>query len=196
MYQSTLWSLWVSSLWFTVCYTVFQYIQQGGADHKESCPLESDKTCTQKAIQRDNTHYAEVGDVSKTSFSSLSLSHQPQEEEHDQATRRRQEPCRFLGLPGEVRNLIYRLALLSDKSFAVQLQFGPLDAALLRVNKQIFAETSSIFYHESVFRFPPPLFVGPLILNHLEQFYRLSQVRLRTMRNFIFEVPVSIAVSC
>lgn len=97
----------------------------------------------------------------------------------------------FLALAGEIRNRIYRYVLVSSQPFAVQLQFAPLDTALLRVNKQIHAEASSIFYHENAFRFPQALFVGAEILPQLEKLYRISPTRLRTMRNFVLDVPVS-----
>ena len=97
----------------------------------------------------------------------------------------------FLALPGEIRNRIYRYALVTSQPFAVQLQFAPLDTALLRVNKEVYAEASSIFYHENAFRFPQALFVGAEILPQLESFYRVSPSRLRTMRNFVLDVPVS-----
>ena len=99
--------------------------------------------------------------------------------------------CKFLELPGEIRNQIYRATLLSTRPFAVQLQFWPRDAALLRVNKQIYVEASSIFYHENMFRFPQPLFLGPPILCQLEMFYKLCPTKLQTLRNIMLDIPVS-----
>lgn len=97
----------------------------------------------------------------------------------------------ILALAGEIRNRIYRYALVTSQPFTVQLQFAPLDTALLRVNKQIHAEASSIFYHENAFRFPQALFVGAEILPQLEKLYRILPTRLRTMRNFVLDFPVS-----
>ena len=79
---------------------------------------------------------------------------------------------------------------MSARPFAVQLQFAPRDCALLRVNKQVFREASNIFYHENVFRFPTPLFVGPPVLKQLDKFYKVPVAKLRMMRDFIIEVPV------
>lgn len=74
----------------------------------------------------------------------------------------------------------------------MQLQWNqPRDAALLRVNKQIFAETSDIFYAENTFRFPEALFVGAPILQQLQTLYRVPRARLGMMRSVVLDVPVS-----
>ena len=99
--------------------------------------------------------------------------------------------CPFLALPGEIRNRIYRFALVADRPFTVQLQWTrPLDTALLWVNKQVFEEASSIFYAENAFRFSEALFVGAPILQQLQTLYRISRPRLRTLRNVVLDVPV------
>lgn len=101
-----------------------------------------------------------------------------------------QKPFPFLSLPGEIRNLIYRHALVSPKTYTVKLQFFPTDTALLRVNKQIYAEASAIFYHENIFWFPQTLFVGGPILERLERVYHLPPRRLQIMRNFVIDIPI------
>lgn len=103
-----------------------------------------------------------------------------------------QKPFPFLSLPGEIRNLIYRHALVSPKTYTVKLQFFPLDTALLRVNKQVYAEASDIFYHENIFWFPQTLFVGGPILERLERVYHLPPRKLQTMRNFVIDIPVCV----
>ena len=40
------------------------------------------------------------------------------------------KPFPFLELPGEIRNRIYRYALIGSKGFSVQLQFGSLDTGM------------------------------------------------------------------
>ena len=65
-----------------------------------------------------------------------------------------------------------------------------MDTALLRVNKQIFDEASSIFYAENTFRFPEALFVGAPILQQLQTLYRVSRVKLKMMRSVVLDVPV------
>ncbi|CAD6583317.1 MAG: hypothetical protein ASARMPREDX12_001231 [Alectoria sarmentosa] len=142
------------------------------------CPLES-------SAKRLDTPYAVTFDT--TLFESLTLS--------DESARPfiRQVPpdCQFLALPGEIRNRIYWYTLVTARPFTVQLQWNrPLDAALLRVNKQIFDEASSIFYHENTFRFPEALFVGAPILQQLQTLYRVSRPKLKMMRNFVLNVPV------
>lgn len=101
-----------------------------------------------------------------------------------------QQSFRFLSLPGEIRNNIYRYALVSPKTYTVKLQFPPSDTALLRVNRQIYCEASSIFYHENCFRFPQTLFVGGPILERLDRVYHLPPWKLQKMRNFVIDIPV------
>ena len=96
----------------------------------------------------------------------------------------------FLDLPAEIRNCIYEYTLTSAKSFTVKLQFAPSYTALLRVNKQIFAEASGIFYQENVFRFPQALFDDGHIFAKLETFICLPTWRLQTLRNFKIHIPV------
>ena len=110
----------------------------------------------------------------------------------DQSAHQSIPPCTFLALPGEIRNRIYRFALVTARPFAVQLQWNrPLDTALLRVNKQIFDEASGIFYAENTFRFPEALFVEAPILQQLRTLYRVSSSLLCMMRSVILDIPVS-----
>lgn len=101
-------------------------------------------------------------------------------------------PYGFLDLPGEIRNKIYLFVLIYSRPFTVKLQFGGSNTtALLRTNKQIYNEASSIFYGENTFCFPQSLFVGAPIFPQLENFYHLSEQRLQTMTSFIFHITVS-----
>ena len=97
----------------------------------------------------------------------------------------------LLQLPGEIRNQIYQHVLVKAKPFVVKLQFSPHETALFRVNKQIYAEASTIFYHYNIFSFPQALFDGPPILEKLENFIRLPLWRVATLKNFKIDVPVS-----
>lgn len=101
-----------------------------------------------------------------------------------------QKPFPFLSLPGEIRNNIYRYALVSPKPYTVKLQFPPSDTGLLRANKQIYSEASTIFYHENTFRFPQTLFEGGAILERLWRVYHLPPWKLQRMRNFAIDIPV------
>lgn len=96
----------------------------------------------------------------------------------------------LLNLPGEIRNHIYRYTLVSAKPFTVKLQFFPRDTALFRVNRQVYVEASTIFYHENVFHFPQSLFDGDPVLEKLEYFIRLPRWRLATLKNFKLDFPV------
>lgn len=101
----------------------------------------------------------------------------------------------FLTLPGEIRNEIYRYALVvGRRPFALQLpeklQPERGDLSLFLVNKQVSWETSTIFYHENTFRIPDHLFYGTPILQTLEVLYHLSRSKLRSMRSLILDIPV------
>ena len=142
------------------------------------CPLEA-------STKQLTTPYTVAFD--KVLFESLRLSNGPA----PQFIREVPPDCPFLALPGEIRNRIYRFALLSQRPFTVQLQWTrPLDTALLWVNKQVFEEASSIFYAENAFKFSEALFVGAPILQQLQTLYRISRPRLRMLRNVILDVPV------
>ena len=97
----------------------------------------------------------------------------------------------LLQLPGEIRNQIYQYALVKAKPFIAKLQFFPHETALFRVNKQIYAEASTIFYSYNIFSFPQALFDGPPILEKLEDFIRLPLWRLAMLNNLKIDVPVS-----
>lgn len=104
-------------------------------------------------------------------------------------------PRSFLTLPGELRNEIYRYALVvGRRPFTLQLlenvhrEHGGI--SLFLVNKQVFLETSTIFYHENAFRITEDLFYGTPILQALKIFHHVSPVRLRNMRSLILDIPV------
>ncbi|KAI9725083.1 MAG: hypothetical protein M1812_000359 [Candelaria pacifica] len=96
----------------------------------------------------------------------------------------------FLSLPPELRNKVYRLLLVSTKTFTVGLRFGSFDTSLLCVNKQIHEEASGIFYEENTFRIPQSLFISCATLDQLRDLYRLPASRLRQLRNLNVEIPV------
>ncbi|KAL8826372.1 MAG: hypothetical protein Q9191_003842 [Dirinaria sp. TL-2023a] len=57
----------------------------------------------------------------------------------------------FLDLPGEVRNKIYRLALVDDEERFCFYYDGTAITTLLRTCRQIYNEAFLIFYHENKF---------------------------------------------
>ncbi|RMY76479.1 hypothetical protein D0863_01938 [Hortaea werneckii] len=59
--------------------------------------------------------------------------------------------CRFLQLPGELRNQIYRYALVSDKAIEIT-PTGPGEPPLLSTCVTIRRETKGIYYPENDFR--------------------------------------------
>lgn len=62
--------------------------------------------------------------------------------------------CRLLALPAELRNRIYRHALVKDHLISIQKHVElPLPPGLLQVNRQIRAEAYQIYYLENNFGF-------------------------------------------
>ena len=101
----------------------------------------------------------------------------------------------FLTLPGELRNEIYRYALVvGRRPFTLQLPERQRpeqgDKSLFLVNKQVFREASTIFYHENTFRITQDSFYGTPILPALDVLHRVSPARLRSMRSLILDIPV------
>ena len=161
------------------------------------CPLQSGDGDAEIVYEDSSKadEKSENTDISNISLLSLLLSHDSIVEKHCQQPQPRNKCANernILQLPGEVRNIIYHYALSFDLPFAVKIQFGgPRETALLRVNKQVHREATSIFYHENTFRFPQPLFVGPTqILKQLQGLYHLSATSLQTMRKLELDIPV------
>ena len=162
------------------------------------CPLQSgdgDAEIKFEDPSRPNSKSEELNIDEISSLSLLLSSHDSAVQEQYQKLRPRTK-CKInrslLDLPGEVRNIIYHYALSFDLPFAVKIQFGgPRETALLRVNKQVHHEATSIFYFENTFRFPQSLFVGPTqILKQLQGLYHLPATKLQTMRKLELDIPV------
>ena len=64
------------------------------------------------------------------------------------------------------------------------------DKSLFLVNKQVFREASTIFYHENTFRITQDMFYGTPILQALEVLHHVSLSRMRSMRSLILDIPV------
>lgn len=97
----------------------------------------------------------------------------------------------FLELPGEIRNAIYGLTLISKTRFTLGLfRFQPSMTSILRVNKQIYREASSVFYHENRFRFPASLFVDAPIYKSIQDICGLTAATLQRMKKITLDIPV------
>ncbi|KAL9102266.1 MAG: hypothetical protein Q9187_009145 [Circinaria calcarea] len=97
----------------------------------------------------------------------------------------------FLELPGEIRNAIYCFTLISKTGFTLGLfRFQPSMTSLLRVNKQIYHEASSVFYYENRFRFPASLFVDAPIYKSIQDVCGLTAVTLQRMRKITLDIPI------
>ena len=97
----------------------------------------------------------------------------------------------FLDLPGEIRNAIYGMSLISKTRFTLGLfRFQPSMTSLLRVNKQIYREASSVFYHENTFRFPASLFVDAPIYKTIQDICGVSAPCLQRMKKITLDVPI------
>ena len=60
----------------------------------------------------------------------------------------------FLSLPAELRNKIYKEALVETDAIKVSESTIPPEPGLLRVNRQIREEAQDIYYNDNLFRFP------------------------------------------
>ena len=60
-------------------------------------------------------------------------------------------PSRLTSLPAELRNRIYRLALINDKPLNITSKKTNQEPALLATNRQIRAEALKIYYAENIF---------------------------------------------
>ncbi|EMC96951.1 hypothetical protein BAUCODRAFT_48719, partial [Baudoinia panamericana UAMH 10762] len=58
---------------------------------------------------------------------------------------------RLLNLPGELRNYIYRLALVEDDHIKISKNSKPLQPGILQVSRQCRKEASDIYYQENIF---------------------------------------------
>lgn len=166
------------------------HLDTTNTDSWHRCPLQCGTAAFNTTKEGTNENASE--NLLFTSLGSLSLSDDPTHVPSHTPTMSKPDPmeCPLLALPGEIRNRIYFYVLLRPKPFAVRLQFAPLDTALLRVNRSVFKEASNIFYYENTFRIPESLFLGAPILQQLETLYHVPPWRLKSMKRFIFEIPV------
>ena len=169
---------------------------QPKAKSKNRCPFERGERCF--GSKETWTNYlkerASMSSLCRALFS-LSLSGSQHRNPSISLSKASPPTRSFLTLPGEIRNEIYRYALVvGRRPFALQLpeklhhELG--DISLFLVNKQVFWETSTIFYHENTFRIRSDLFYGTPILQTLEILHHLSLSRLRSMRSLILDIPV------
>ena len=97
---------------------------------------------------------------------------------------------RLLELPAELRNDIYRFALVGDPEDKIKITPGmpnpPYEPALLRVSRQVRNEASSIYYQENHFRFDMPNFdasayikwvrAEPIVRSRLQVWFKLQVI--------------------
>ena len=91
-------------------------------------------------------------------------------------------PCRFLDLPAELRNRIYRLTLLETQKIVISDHHKAKEPGLLSACRQIRQETLTLYYHENVFNI--------LIENHDSTTLQhwISGSKNRPMSNFYYLV--------
>ncbi|EME84624.1 uncharacterized protein MYCFIDRAFT_195623 [Pseudocercospora fijiensis CIRAD86] len=78
---------------------------------------------------------------------------QPTPKQANTPSAKDEQKCRLLTLPGELRNRIYRLVLLTANNEKISISStGFSRPALTRVNKQVRRETLKIFYYENRFK--------------------------------------------
>lgn len=76
--------------------------------------------------------------------------------------------CHLLELPGELRNRIYRFALVNEGVIIVTAA-GPSEPALLRCNKEIRQEAVTIYYRENKFKYQVRNFNGSASIPFMAQ---------------------------
>ncbi|TKA70392.1 hypothetical protein B0A55_05615 [Friedmanniomyces simplex] len=75
------------------------------------------------------------------------------EPEAIQATAESEPESPFLRIPGELRNEIYRYALLEDDTIKINKHAKPAQPGMLQTNRQCRKEAGDIYYHENTFLF-------------------------------------------
>jgi hypothetical protein len=98
------------------------------------------------------------------------------------------DPTNFFSLSGELRNEIYKLALVQSNPVSVDARGliprildpppNPRVLALLLVNKQVYTEATAIFYHNNSFR------IVTNGLNHLPDWRPYARGYLRALGKF------------
>ena len=95
----------------------------------------------------------------------------------------------LLGLPAELRNKIYRLALLSTEKIEVSDNNKPKEPSLLMVNKQIRKEAIGIYYSENHFRFVVKAFNSAF----LQEWFQGSKDRINCQHTYKIERSTNLA---
>ncbi|KAK4504855.1 hypothetical protein PRZ48_002818 [Zasmidium cellare] len=98
---------------------------------------------------------------------------------------RQRAGCRLLKLPGEIRNRIYRFALVESGNLDINPN-GPGEPALLRVCRTVRNEGRSIYYTENVFTLKITEFNGAKYMPFMWQFDRYEP--LVTKPNVMFDI--------
>ena len=100
--------------------------------------------------------------------------------------------CPFFELPREIRDLVYRHAVVKREALELNEPLREHETRIFRVSKQIDEEASEVFYKESVFSIPVELFTNdePLILMLAGSLYRLPPKRLAMVTKLDVDVPV------
>ncbi|GIZ46507.1 hypothetical protein CKM354_000963300 [Cercospora kikuchii] len=86
---------------------------------------------------------------------------------------RQRKSCHLLNLPGEIRNTIYRYALIKTKPMKVTSK-GPGEPSLLRVCNRIRREARSIYYAENEFELHLEDFDGEALVPFKNQYSYFS----------------------
>ena len=90
---------------------------------------------------------------------------------------------RLLSLPPEIRNIIYRYALVDGKMIYIRYPHNLTGApGVLQVNRQLRSETVDIYYKENTFNF----YIHHYSPEGLMKWCGSSEARLRCKKNFHF----------
>lgn len=85
-----------------------------------------------------------------------------------------EKKCHLLQLPGELRNRIYRYALVTDDDIDVT-STGPGEPALLLSSKDIRQESLLIYYRENHFNMRVPDWNGTALVPFMKQLRKIGE---------------------
>ncbi|KAK0831457.1 hypothetical protein LTR73_002839 [Friedmanniomyces endolithicus] len=98
----------------------------------------------------------------------------------------------FLRIPGELRNEIYRYALLEDDTIKINKHTKPAQPGVLQTNRQLRKEAGDIYYHENTFLFGISHFEASIYVSPIYSLADPDQTRHRSLQKVTLIHPPQI----